>query len=62
MSEVRCLGGRRRTVQNGCPAGCGRDAEGVELGGIVEGIEVYIREKERGDGGRGLRGRLGPGR
>ena len=59
LGEVHCLGGRGRAVENGCPAGCGRGAEGGELRGVVEGIEVDIGEQERGHGVRGLRGRLG---
>ncbi len=59
VGEVRCLVGRRGTVKNGCPAVCGCGVEGGEPGGIVEGIEVDIREQERGHGVRGVRGRLG---
>jgi len=59
VSEVCRLGGRCGTVENGCPAGRGRGEEGGDFGGIVEGIEVDIREEKRGHGVRGERGRLG---
>ena len=51
VSEVGCLGGGGGTVEDGGPAGGGRGEECGELGGIVEGIEVDVREQESGDGG-----------
>ncbi len=59
VGEVCCLGGRWKTVEDGCPAGRGCGAEGVQLGGIVEGVEVDVGEEENwhGVGGSlGLRG------
>jgi len=61
VGEVRSLGGRGRTVENGSPAGCGRGEESGEFGGVVEGVEVNIGEEERRHGGGGAGGRLGAG-
>lgn len=49
--EVVGLGGRGRSVEDGGPAGCGGGEELGELGGVVEGIEVDVREQEDGNGG-----------
>ena len=57
-SEVGCLGGGGGSVEDSGPVGGGGGAELLEPGGVVEGIEVDVGEKEGGDGG-GVRGGLG---
>ena len=49
--EVGCLGGGGGSVEDSGPVGGGGGAECGELGGVVEGIEVDVREEEGGDGG-----------
>jgi len=60
VREVGCLGGRGGSVEDGGPSGSGGGSEGGELGGVVEGIEVDVREEECGDGAGCVGGGLGP--
>lgn len=55
LCEVVGLGGRGWRVEDGGPAGCSGGEELGKFGGVVEGIEVDVREQEDGNGGRSER-------